>query len=97
MISHKTKIAASTKGSTHGTVWISSSLILFIRIYVLSVIFLWGSYAQKKAALIDASRHLVLQSVHPSPLSAHRGFFGNHQFTKANTFLRSHGITEIKW
>ena len=62
-----------------------------------AVFFLWGSYAQKKAALIDASRHLVLQSVHPSPLSAHRGFFGNHQFTKANTFLRSHGITEIKW
>ena len=62
-----------------------------------AVFFLWGSYAQKKAALIDASRHLVLQSVHPSPLSAHRGFFGNHQFTKANTFLHSHGIAEIKW
>ncbi|MBR3372690.1 MAG: uracil-DNA glycosylase [Bacteroidaceae bacterium] len=62
-----------------------------------AVFFLWGSYAQKKAALIDASRHLVLQSVHPSPLSAHRGFFGNHQFTKANTFLRSHGQKEITW
>ena len=62
-----------------------------------AVFFLWGSYAQKKAALIDASRHLVLQSVHPSPLSAHRGFFGNHQFTQANTFLRSHGQEEITW
>ena len=62
-----------------------------------AVFFLWGSYAQKKAALIDNSRHLVLQSPHPSPLSAHRGFFGTRQFSRANEFLRSNGIEEIKW
>ena len=61
------------------------------------VFFLWGSYAQKKAPLIDVGRHLVLQSVHPSPLSAHRGFFGNHQFSQANAFLRAQGIGEIIW
>lgn len=61
------------------------------------VFFLWGSYAQKKAALIDSERHLVLQSAHPSPLSAHRGFFGNHQFSSANDYLRKNGLTEIVW
>ena len=61
------------------------------------VFFLWGNYAQKKASLIDADKHLILQSAHPSPLSAHRGFFGTHQFTKANAWLRSHGETEITW
>lgn len=61
------------------------------------VFFLWGSYAQKKAILIDPARHLVLQSAHPSPLSAHRGFFGNHQFSSANDYLRSHGRSEIVW
>ena len=62
-----------------------------------AVFFLWGNYAQKKILLIDSNKHLVLQSPHPSPLSAHRGFFGTHQFSKANTFLRSNGLEEIKW
>ena len=48
------------------------------------VFVLWGSYAQKKGAAIDSSKHLVMKSVHPSPLSAHRGFFGNHQFSTIN-------------
>ena len=51
------------------------------------VFILWGSYAQRKGAVIDRSRHLVLTSAHPSPLSAHRGFFGNHHFTLANDYL----------
>lgn len=61
------------------------------------VFILWGSYARSKAALIDRSRHLVLESVHPSPLSAHRGFFGNHHFSLANKYLQAHGIAPIKW
>lgn len=61
------------------------------------VFILWGSYAQSKAALIDSSRHLVLRSPHPSPLSAHRGFFGNHHFSLANQYLKEHGIEPIKW
>ena len=61
------------------------------------VFFLWGSYAQKKGRIIDKERHLVLQSVHPSPLSAHRGFFGNHHFSKANDYLERQGKTTIDW
>lgn len=61
------------------------------------VFLLWGSYAIKKGQFIDRSRHLVLTSPHPSPLSAHRGFFGNHHFSKANAYLTEHGMTPIKW
>ncbi len=61
------------------------------------VFVLWGSYAQKKGAFIDAQKHLVLKSVHPSPLSAHRGFFGNHQFSKINQYLIQHDQTPIDW
>lgn len=61
------------------------------------VFILWGSYAQRKGAFIDRSRHLVLQSAHPSPLSAYRGFFGNHHFTLANDYLAQHGKTPIEW
>lgn len=58
---------------------------------------LWGSYAQKKGAGIDRSRHLVLQSPHPSPLSASRGFFGNRHFSRANQYLHEQGKTAIDW
>lgn len=61
------------------------------------VFMLWGSYAQKKGAFIDRSKHLVLQSVHPSPLSAHRGFIGNGHFSAANQYLEQHGEIPIKW
>jgi uracil-DNA glycosylase len=61
------------------------------------VFILWGSYAQKKAAFVDAKRHLVIKSPHPSPLSAHNGFFGSKPFSKANAFLRDHEMTEIDW
>lgn len=62
-----------------------------------SVFLLWGSPARQKKALVDTSRHLVLESPHPSPLSAHRGFFGNHHFSRANAFLEQHGRTPIDW
>ncbi|MGL5938093.1 MAG: uracil-DNA glycosylase [Phocaeicola sp.] len=61
------------------------------------VFILWGNYAQKKGELIDTKKHLVLQSVHPSPLSAHRGFFGNKHFSHANNYLISHNKTPIEW
>ena len=61
------------------------------------VFILWGSYAQQKGAFIDRSRHLVLTSPHPSPLSAYAGFFGNHHFTLTNDYLRKHGKEPIEW
>jgi uracil-DNA glycosylase len=61
------------------------------------VFILWGSYAQKKAAFVDATRHLVLKSAHPSPLSAHNGFFGSKPFSKTNAFLVEHGQPPIDW
>jgi uracil-DNA glycosylase len=61
------------------------------------VFMLWGSYAQKKGALIDRRKHLVLQAPHPSPLSAHRGFLGCKHFSQANNYLREKGKTEIDW
>ncbi len=61
------------------------------------VFLLWGSYAQKKGASIDRSRHLVLSAPHPSPLSAHRGFFGSRHFSKANAYLEARGVAPIDW
>lgn len=61
------------------------------------VFMLWGAYAQRKGQFIDKSRHLVLESVHPSPLSAHRGFFGNHHFSQANRYLELHGKEPVSW
>jgi uracil-DNA glycosylase len=62
------------------------------------VFLLWGGYAKKKAKLIDASKHLILTSGHPSPLSANRGFwFGNKHFSKTNEYLKNHHRTEIEW
>ena len=61
------------------------------------VFILWGSYAQKKSAMIDTSKHLILKSVHPSPLSAQRGFFGSKPFSQTNEYLSSHQKTPIDW
>lgn len=61
------------------------------------VFILWGAYAIKKGAFIDRTRHLVLTSPHPSPLSAHRGFFGNKHFSKTNEYLIAHGNEPIDW
>ena len=63
-----------------------------------SVVFmLWGAHAQSKAKLIDPTKHLLLKSVHPSPLSAHRGFIGNGHFSRANQFLKQQGLAPIDW
>ena len=61
------------------------------------VFMLWGSYAQKKGQLIDGRRHCILRSVHPSPLSAHRGFIGCGHFSAANQYLESRGVAPIDW
>jgi uracil-DNA glycosylase len=61
------------------------------------VFMLWGAYAQHKGAFISPAKHLILQSPHPSPLSAHRGFFGNKHFSAANDYLISHGIEPVRW
>jgi uracil-DNA glycosylase len=61
------------------------------------VFILWGAYAQRKAAFVDRQRHLVLASAHPSPLSAHNGFFGSRPFSKANEFLAANGREPIDW
>jgi uracil-DNA glycosylase len=61
------------------------------------VFMLWGSYAQKKASFVDTSRHLVLKAAHPSPLSAHSGFFGCRHFSKANAFLEAKGLEPVDW
>ena len=61
------------------------------------VFILWGSYAQSKAALIDGTKHCILRSAHPSPLSAYRGFFGNHHFSICNQYLQQHQIEPINW
>ncbi|AGI23203.1 uracil-DNA glycosylase [Pseudomonas sp. MT3] len=61
------------------------------------VFLLWGSHAQSKQKLIDAQKHLVLKSAHPSPLSAYRGFLGNGHFSRTNKFLEQHGLAPIDW
>lgn len=61
------------------------------------VFMLWGNYAQKKGSIIDRKKHLVLQSPHPSPLSAHRGFLGNRHFSQANRYLEERGEQPIDW
>jgi len=61
------------------------------------VFILWGAFAQKKESLIDSTKHLILKSPHPSPFSAHNGFFGNNHFIKANDYLTQHNIPPIEW
>ena len=61
------------------------------------VFMLWGAFAQKKAALIDLSKHLVLKTSHPSPLSAHRGFLGSGVFVRCNNYLKENGLKQIDW
>ncbi|MDY3673986.1 MAG: uracil-DNA glycosylase, partial [Prevotella sp.] len=62
------------------------------------VFLLWGGYARNKKTLIDRQKHLILESVHPSPLSANRGgWFGNHHFSQCNAWLQAHGLEPIEW
>lgn len=93
-------VRASLAGSHQKKGWeeFTDSIIRAINEQHGHVVFmLWGSYAQKKGAFIDRKEHLVLESVHPSPLSAHRGFLGCGHFKKANDYLALHNIKPIDW
>jgi len=93
-------VEASKAGSHQNMGWetFTDKIIEIINAQKEHVVFLlWGSYAQKKGSIVDGSRHLVLTSVHPSPLSAHRGFFGQHHFSQANAYLEKHGQKTINW
>ena len=93
-------VRASTPGSHQNKGWeiFTDAVIQTVSAEKENVVFLlWGAYAQKKAALIDSGKHLILQSAHPSPFSADRGFFGNKHFSKANAYLKSKGLKEIEW
>ncbi|WP_045860513.1 uracil-DNA glycosylase [Teredinibacter purpureus] len=76
----------------------TDAVINAVNIHKKNVVFLlWGSYAHKKGQYIDSARHYILTSPHPSPLSAHRGFFGNNHFSKTNVYLASLGLSPIDW
>lgn len=87
-------------GSHQGKGWeqFTDSVIRLVSDTQPAVVFLlWGSYAIRKAELIDAHKHLILTAPHPSPLSAYRGFFGCRHFSQANNFLMQHGLSPIEW
>lgn len=82
----------------YGWHYFTDAVIQAISKHQKNVVFmLWGSFAGKKETLVDTRNHLILKSVHPSPLSAHRGFFGNKHFKLANEYLAAHGRGEIDW
>lgn len=93
-------VRASQAGSHQGRGWeeFTDAVIKIISEKADNVVFiLWGSYAIKKKALIDASKHCILTAPHPSPLSSYRGFFGCKHFSQTNTYLTSKGKTPIEW
>jgi uracil-DNA glycosylase len=97
-------VQMSMAASHQGRGWerFTDAIIRLVNARTEPVVFmLWGSYAQKKAAFVDSidkgGRHLVLKAAHPSPLSAHNGFFGSGHFSKANAFLEQHGRPPIDW
>ena len=93
-------VEQSKAGAHQGKGWeaFTDAAIAALNVHRDGLVFvLWGNYAQKKGDVIDAQRHLVLKSPHPSPLSAYRGFFGNHQFSTINQYLIRQGQTPIDW
>lgn len=93
-------VEAHRAGSHQGMGWerFTDSVISMLSARRQGLVFiLWGAFAARKSLLIDPARHLILTSPHPSPLSAHRGFFGNHHFTRANDYLIASGRTPILW
>lgn len=93
-------VRAHQAGSHQGHGWeeFTDAVIRELSVMRENLVFiLWGSYAQRKGQIIDRSRHLVLSSAHPSPLSAYHGFFGNHHFTRCNDYLIAHGGIPIDW
>lgn len=93
-------VEADRAGSHQGQGWeeFTDEVIRRLSAHRNNLVFiLWGSYAIRKSQLIDPTRHLILTSPHPSPLSAHRGFFGNHHFSRANAYLAAHSLPPIQW
>lgn len=93
-------VEAGLPGSHSKLGWeqFTDAVIKSVNEYCTGVVFLlWGSFAQKKAELVDASKHFILKAPHPSPLSAHRGFLGCKHFSQANALLKRQGKTEINW
>lgn len=93
-------VEAGKAGSHAGRGWegLTDEIIRIVSEECEGVVFLlWGSYARKKKGLIDTKKHLVLESTHPSPLSAYGGFFGCGHFKKANEWLKDHTLSEIVW
>ncbi len=93
-------VEASLAASHKGKGWerFTDSIVNHLNDEAESIVFiLWGNYAQKKGAMIDRERHLVLQSAHPSPLSVSRGFYGNHHFSKSNEYLQAQNKVAIDW
>jgi len=93
-------VLAHQAGSHQGKGWetFTDEVIRLISEKQKNVVFmLWGAYAQKKAWMLDENKHLILTAPHPSPLSAHRGFFGCQHFSKANAYLKEHGKEDIQW
>ena len=100
MLNAVLSVRARAAGSHQGRGWERFTDVLVQRLAAERsglVFLLWGSYAQKKAAVVDAGRHRLLKAPHPSPLSAHRGFFGCRHFSQANQYLESQGVTPIDW
>lgn len=103
LLNNALTVEAGLAGSHQGRGWeaITDAVVAAVAARPEPTVFiLWGSHAQKKAERIPGlagGRHLVLRSVHPSPLSAHRGFFGSRPFSQANTFLEQHGRGAIDW
>jgi uracil-DNA glycosylase len=93
-------VRAGQAGSHQGKGWetFTDGVIAAVAAKPEHVVFvLWGSYARKKRSLIDATRHTVIESAHPSPLSAHNGFFGSRPFSRANAALVAHGQQPVDW
>ncbi len=93
-------VVANTPASHQGNGWeeFTDNVIKTISDKKENVVFiLWGNYARSKKSLIDTSKHLVLESPHPSPFSAYNGFFGSKPFSKCNKYLKEHGEKEIEW
>lgn len=93
-------VRASSPGSHQNKGWEQFTDVAIAKLSQVKkhlVFMLWGAYAKKKSQVIDTSNHLILEAAHPSPFSAHNGFFGCRHFSKANAYLKEHGIKEIDW
>lgn len=100
MLNNVLTVEAHKAGSHRGKGWetFTEATVKYLNAQCEHLVFLlWGRDARSKKPLIDVQKHLILESPHPSPLSAHAGFFGNGHFRKANEFLATHQLTEINW